>query len=86
MHSPTPLQQRPSGRPSLDTTSMVLGIVAVPALLFFALGLPLGLAAAATGVVALTRGERGAGRALAGVALGLLAIAGGVILIARRDT
>ncbi|MGN9909805.1 hypothetical protein ACTMTJ_19855 [Phytohabitans sp. LJ34] len=79
----------PSGRPPLAVVSLGLGAVAIPTLFCFGLGIPLGLAAVVTGVVAFAR-ERGrpgggAGRAAGGVALGLLALAGAAVLVLRPD-
>ncbi|MFC0506571.1 DUF4190 domain-containing protein [Micromonospora costi] len=73
---------------AVATASLWLGVAALPLLFVCALGLPCGLAAIATGVVALARGPRVpgvVGRAAVGVALGVLALVGGIVLISRPD-
>jgi hypothetical protein len=80
----------PRGRPPLAVVSLGLGAVAIPTLLCFGLGIPMGLAAVVTGIVAFTRERRrpgsAASQAVGGIALGLLALAAAAALILRPDT
>jgi hypothetical protein len=77
-------------RPTLGVVAIGLGAVAIPTLFCFGLGIPMGLAAVVTGIVAFVRdrgrvqGERS--RAVGGVALGLLALAAAALLVLRPDS
>jgi hypothetical protein len=72
---------------SLGSISIVLGLTAIPALLFYPISLLLGLAAVGTGAVALRQGGRqiDRGRAIAGIVLGVLAVTAAAVVIALPD-
>jgi hypothetical protein len=76
----------PADRP-LGSISIVLGLTAIPALLFYPISLLLGLAAVGTGAVALRQGGRqiDRARAIAGVVLGVLAVTVAAVVIALPD-
>lgn len=80
---------QPGRRATLDTSSMVLGIIAIPTLFLCFFGLPIGAVAVVTGVFALVRQRRdrtvSPTRAIIGIVLGLIAIGGAIVLIVRPD-
>jgi len=76
-------QQQPNNTPGL--VSMIVGIVAIPLVCCFFLGVPAGIVAVVFGLKGKKLAEQGAatnrGQALAGIITGAVAIGLGVILI-----
>jgi hypothetical protein len=76
-------------RKALAATSLVLGLVSVPALAACGLGLPLALAGIVTGVIALAKAGSGAGAAtvkrmaIAGLVVSLITVLGGIWLLSK---
>jgi uncharacterized membrane protein HdeD (DUF308 family) len=66
--------------------ALTLGVASVPALFVFFLGLPLAVAAIATGAVGVVRDRSQPGRAVAGIVLGVIALVCAVVLVARPDS
>lgn len=66
--------------------AFALGIVSIPALFVFFIGMPLGVAAIVTGAIAVVRERSWYGRAIAGMAFGAIALVGAVVLIIRPDS
>lgn len=80
------MSQSPEGDDAgLGLLAFSLGIASIPALFVCFFGAPLGVAAIVTGGLALARGQRRSGKAIAGIVLGLIALAGAAVLIARPD-
>ncbi len=65
--------------------SMIFGIISIPLLCCFYIGLPLGIAAVVLGIVGTNKANRGEadnkGMAIAGIACGAVAAVGGLIVI-----
>lgn len=86
MAEPTGEQPRAN---TIGLVAMVLGILALPLIFCYALGLPVGIAAVVLGAVGLYQANRGQAsnrnQALVGLACGAIAIIVMIVLIALRD-
>lgn len=78
-----------SGDRTTGLLPMILGLVSIPLVFCYALGLPAGIAAVVLGVRDLRRAGRsrggGRGQAVTGLMCGAVAVALAVLLIARPD-
>jgi hypothetical protein len=78
--------QQPAPNNTLGLVSMILGIVAIPLVCCFYLGIPVGIAAGVLGYLGKQKAEQGLatnrGQAMAGLICGAVALGFGVLLIA----